>query len=67
MPGDITTDTVNAFVDDCYPELGSRCVDIGDKFAIAEYDLTEVARRPGGYISGPVSYTHLTLPTIYSV
>jgi uncharacterized protein (TIGR00369 family) len=53
MPGDITIDTVNAFIDDCYPQLGSRCVDIGDKFAIAEYDLTKVARRPGGYISGP--------------
>ena len=53
MPGDITTDTINAFVNDCYPQLGSRCLDIGDKFAVAEYDLTGVARRPGGYISGP--------------
>ena len=53
MPGDITTDTVNAFVNDCYPQLGSRCLEIGDKFAVAEYDLTGVARRPGGYISGP--------------
>ena len=53
MPGDMTTDTLNAFVNDCYPQLGSRCVDIGEEYAIAEYDLTGVARRPGGYISGP--------------
>jgi uncharacterized protein (TIGR00369 family) len=53
MPSDITADTVNAFVNDCYPQLGSRCIEIGEKFSIAEYDLTGVARRPGGYISGP--------------
>ncbi len=53
MPADITTEAVNAFVNDCYPQLGSRCIDIGEQFAIAEYDLSGVARRPGGYISGP--------------
>jgi acyl-coenzyme A thioesterase PaaI-like protein len=53
MSGTIDANAVNAFVNDCYPELGSRCVDIGQDFAVAEYDLNGITRRPGGYISGP--------------
>ena len=30
-------------------------------------DLTSAARYATGHIPGAVSYTHLTLPTIYSV
>lgn len=53
MSDEISAQTINLFVAGCFPELGSRCIDIGEEFAVAEYDLTGVARRPGGYISGP--------------
>ncbi len=53
MSDEINAETINLFVAGCFPELGSRCIDIGEGFAIAEYDLRGVARRPGGYISGP--------------
>ena len=53
MSSQIDPDGVNSFVNNCYPELGSRCVEIGSDFAVAEYDLSGIARRPGGYISGP--------------
>ncbi len=53
MSDEISAETINTFVSGCFPELGSRCVDVGEQFAIAEYDLKGVARRPGGYISGP--------------
>ena len=53
MSSQIDPDGVNSFVNNCYPELGSRCVEIGSDFALAEYDLSGIARRPGGYISGP--------------
>ncbi len=53
MSDEISAETINLFVAGCFPELGSRCIDIGEEFAVAEYDLTGVARRPGGYISGP--------------
>ena len=53
MSDEISAETINLFVAGCFPELGSRCIDIGEEFAVAEYDLTDVARRPGGYISGP--------------
>ena len=53
MSDEISAETINLFVAGCYPELGSRCLDIDEHFALAEYDLRGVARRPGGYISGP--------------
>ena len=53
MSDEISAETINLFVAGCFPELGSRCIDIGEEFAVAQYDLTDVARRPGGYISGP--------------
>ncbi len=53
MSDEISAETINLFVAGCFPELGSRCIDIGEEFAVAEYDLAGVARRPGGYISGP--------------
>ena len=53
MSENIEAQTINDFVAGCFPELGSRCIDIGDDFALAEYDMSGVARRPGGYISGP--------------
>ena len=33
----------------------------------ADYQLDAVTVDPPGIVSDPVSYTHLTLPTIYSV
>jgi hypothetical protein len=53
MHGDIDANAVNDFVASSYPQLGSRCLDIGTDFATAEYDLSEIARRPGCFISGP--------------
>ena len=53
MSENVEAEAINAFVADCFPELGSRCLDIGDDFVLAEYDMSGIARRPGGYISGP--------------
>lgn len=53
MSENADAEIINAFVADCFPELGSLCLDIGEEFAVAEYDMTGIARRPGGYISGP--------------
>ena len=53
MPGDIDADAVNEFVASCYPQLGVQCLDVGEDFVTAEYDLSEIERRPGGLISGP--------------
>ena len=53
MPGAIDVEAVNQFVKSSYPELGTWCVDIGADLVVAEYDLSGIARRPGGFISGP--------------
>ena len=52
-----------AFVFDS--EVGVKAADLADFLKKA----STVSRRAGAelYVVGPVSYTHLTLPTIYSV
>lgn len=59
MDGDVVTvdlDAVNAMVVDQFPGTGNRCIELGDDFAVAAYDVTPADIRPGEFISGPCQF-----------
>lgn len=56
MIAPLDIDEINAMVAEQFPGTGNRCVELGDDFAIAAYDVTEADIRPGGFISGPCQF-----------
>jgi uncharacterized protein (TIGR00369 family) len=56
VAGPIEIDAVNAMVRQQYPGSGNRCVELGDHYAVAAYDVVETDIRPGGFISGPCQF-----------
>ena len=50
-----TAADVNEAMQSIWPEVNSRCVDLGPDFAVAEVILGEF-RRPGGFIPGPAQF-----------
>ena len=61
---------MNSFIFDIWLHVGreGRCFSYQDGNNL-DIDLGDVVtvRLKGQHMQGPVSYTHLTLPTIYSV
>ena len=55
-PTVVDIDAVNAMVRDGFPGSGSRCVELGDGFAVAAYDVRDDDIRPGGFVSGPTQF-----------
>lgn len=56
MSPSLTPDEVNAFVADVFPSShadGTRCVELGERTAVARWPYDERELRPGEYISGP--------------
>jgi uncharacterized protein (TIGR00369 family) len=56
MPTDLTPDQVNEFVADVFPSSyadGTRCIELGEGWAVARWPYDETELRPGAYISGP--------------
>ncbi len=47
---------INAMVAEQFPGSPSRCVEIGDGYAVAATDVAPTSIRPGGYISGPTQF-----------
>lgn len=43
-------------VADLFPGSGTRCVEIGDDYALAAYDVEDHNIRPGGFVSGPTQF-----------
>lgn len=44
-------------VGDQFPGSASRCIELGDDYAIAAYDVTPDDIRPGGFVSGPTQFS----------
>jgi uncharacterized protein (TIGR00369 family) len=49
-------DAVNTMVRELFPGSGNRCVELGNDYAVATYDVTPADIRPGGFISGPCQF-----------
>lgn len=47
---------INAMIVEQFPGTGNRCVEIGDDYAVAAYDVTPADIRPGGFVSGPTQF-----------
>lgn len=56
MSTTLTPDEVNAFLAEVYPSSyadGTRCVELGERSAVARWPFDDSELRPGDYISGP--------------
>ena len=56
----MTPEDVNRFFVDEFPSAaasGNRCVDVGQRSAVARWSYDDSMLRPGGYISGPTQFT----------
>lgn len=51
-----TIDAVNAMLAEQFPGSGNRCVELGDSYAVAAYDVEDGDIRPGGFVSGPTQF-----------
>lgn len=56
MTCQLDIDGVNSMVAEQYPGTGNRCVELGDDYAIAAYDVVGTDIRPGGFVSGPCQF-----------
>lgn len=56
MTSQLDAAAINAMVNEHFPESGGRCIEIGDDFAVAAYDVTPGDIRPGGFVSGPCQF-----------
>jgi uncharacterized protein (TIGR00369 family) len=52
----VNIDAVNAMVREQFPGSSSFCVELGDDFAVAAYDVEPRTIRPGGFVSGPTQF-----------
>ena len=50
-------DEINTMIGELFSKSTSRCVKIGDTWALARHDVTEDELRPGGFISGPTQFS----------
>jgi len=53
---DLAIDAINAMVTEQFPGTGNRCVELGDDYAVAAYQVTPADIRPGGFVSGPCQF-----------
>lgn len=52
----LTVEAINEMVAEQFPGSSNRCLEIGDTYAIAAYDIADQDIRPGGFISGPAQF-----------
>lgn len=56
MTEQLTIDAINEMVTEQFPGSANRCVEIGDDYAVAAYQVTPTDIRPGGFVSGPCQF-----------
>ena len=56
MPAAITADEINAYLTEAFPISGQRCLEVGERWAVAAITPDERSRRPGDIISGPTIF-----------
>ena len=56
MSDALTIEAINAMVTEQFPGSRNRCVELGDDYAVAAYDVTDDDIRPGGFVSGPCQF-----------
>lgn len=56
MSDKLTIEAINDMVAEQFPGSRNRCVELGDDYAIAAYDVTDADIRPGGFVSGPCQF-----------
>jgi len=56
MPAAITADEINAYLTEAFPISGQRCLEVGERWAVAAITPDERSRRPGNIISGPTIF-----------
>ena len=52
----ITPDDINTFIKGAFPGIGSDCIEVGPRHAVARRVITAEHIRPGGYVSGPTQF-----------
>lgn len=52
----ITVDDVNGFMIDTFGVSSHTCTEVGDGWAVARFDVSRGALRPGSIISGPAVF-----------
>lgn len=55
-PPSLDVETVNATIAELFPGAGSRCIELGDDYAMAATEVGPQSIRPGGYVSGPTQF-----------
>ena len=55
-PVAITPDDINNFIKGAFPGIGSDCIEVGPRHAVARRIITTEHIRPGGYVSGPTQF-----------
>lgn len=56
LPDELTPDAINAMLAEQFPGSANRCIEIGPRFAVAEYVVQPDNLRPGGFVSGPTQF-----------
>ncbi len=51
-----SVEAINEMVLTSFPGTGNRCIEIGEGYATAAYDVVDDDIRPGGFISGPTQF-----------
>ena len=52
----LSIDGINDMVRSQFPGTRNRCLDLGDDWALAGYDVIDADIRPGGFVSGPTQF-----------
>lgn len=56
MTDRLDLDAVNAMIIEQFPGSLNRCIELGDDYAVAAYEVTPADIRPGGFVSGPCQF-----------
>lgn len=56
MADRLDLDAVNAMIIEQFPGSLNRCIELGDDYAVAAYEVTPADIRPGGFVSGPCQF-----------
>ncbi len=56
MSAAITAEEINAYLAEAFPISGQRCIEVGERWALAAITPDGRARRPGNIISGPTIF-----------
>ena len=52
----ISVDAINAMIAEQFPGSANHCVELGDDYAVAAYEVQATNIRPGGFVSGPTQF-----------